>query len=114
MQDCIDLGGAPSHEDCAQVGSRDYDYADRAKRECRAYFHQLRRMFGEEPEGARLSIKSNPHDFGTYYSVVCYFESDSKPAIDYAYRCEAGPESWDAEARRELEQQTQPPKETEP
>ena len=74
MQDCLDLGSSPSHEDCAQVGSE--GYAQRAPRECRAYIGQLRRLFGEEPDGARLSIKSNPHDFGTYFSAVCYFDGD--------------------------------------
>jgi hypothetical protein len=110
MQDCLDLGSAPSHEDCAQVG-RD-DYAERARCECRVYANQLRRMFGEEPDGARLSVKSSPHDFGSYLSVVCYFDGDNKAAIDYAYRCEAqGPREWDEEARQELQPRSKPRKE---
>jgi hypothetical protein len=100
MQDCLDLGSSPSHEDCAQVGSD--EYAMRARRECRAYINQLRRLFGEEPDGARFSVKSNPHDFGSYYSVVCYFDGDNQAAADYAYRCEAGTDTWDAEAIQEL------------
>ena len=107
MQDCLDLGSTPSQEDCAQVGREDYHL--RARRECRAYINQLRRMFGEEPDGARLSVKSNPHDFGSYLSVVCYFDGDNKAAADYAYHCEAkGPKEWDEEARRELELQPEP------
>lgn len=110
MQDCLDVGSAPSHEDCAQVG-RD-DYPECARRECRAYVNQLRRMFGEEPDGARLSIKSNPHDFGSYLSVVCYFDGDNKTAADYAYLCEAqGPQEWDEDARRELYPRQNPRKE---
>ena len=100
MQDCLDLGSSPSHEDCAQVG-RD-DYYELARRECRAYIGQLRRLLGDEPEGARLSVKSNPHDFGTYLSVVVFFDGDNPAALDYAYRCETGAESWDEQARLEL------------
>lgn len=50
MSQFIDVGSAPWNEECAQLGSDDYH--DRAKRECRAYLNQLRRMFGEEPSGA--------------------------------------------------------------
>jgi hypothetical protein len=101
MQDCMDVGCAPTEEDCAQVGRE--DYIDRARRECRAYINQLRRLFGDEPEGARLSVKSNPHDFGTYFSVVCYYDPDQPAAVEYALRCEGqGPREWDDEARREL------------
>jgi hypothetical protein len=101
MQECLDVGCAPSEEDCAQVGRE--DYSERARRECRVYISQLRRMFGEEPDGARLSIKSNPHDFGTYWSVVCYFDAGNQAAADYAYRCEGeSPQQWDEAARREL------------
>jgi hypothetical protein len=101
MHDCIDMGSAPTYEDCAQVGSDGYH--DRARRECRAYIGQLRRMFGDEPDGARLSVKSNPHDFGTYLSVVCYYDPAIRTSVDYAFRCEGKiPEEWDAQARREL------------
>jgi hypothetical protein len=101
MRDCMDLGSAPSMEDCAQVG-RD-DYYIRAHKECRAYIGLLRRTFGDEPDGASLSVKSNPHDFGAYLSVVCYFDPAIVAAIDYALRCEsAGPHEWDDVARAEL------------
>lgn len=91
-------------EDCAQVGSP--DYYDRAKRECRIYIDLLRRALGEEPFGARLAIKSNPHDFGNYLSVVCHYDSDNEEAMAYAFRCEAeGPENWDDIAHRDLAEQ---------
>lgn len=110
MQDCLDLGSSPSHEDCAQVG-RD-GYYERARRECRAYICQLRRMFGDEPDGARLAIKSNPHDFGSYLSVVCHFDGDNRAAAEYAYRCEGqGPQEWDEAARLELEPKSRARKE---
>jgi len=104
MQEHVDLGGTtPPEESCAQVGSRDYDYLDRARREARAYIGLLRRIFGDEPDGARLGIKSHPHDFGTYLTVVCFFHPDTEAAANYASRCEAeGPQEWDEQARQEL------------
>ena len=104
MQEHLDLGGTtPPEESCAQVGSREYDYGDRARREARAYIGLLRRTFGDEPDGAHLSLKSHPHDFGTYLTVVCFFDSLIPEAIGYASRCEAeGPREWDEQSRREL------------
>lgn len=101
MNEWLDIGSSPPDEDCAQVGSA--DYSARARRECRAYINQLRRVFGPEPAGAQLGVRSNPHDFGNYLSVVCYYDPQIKQTVDYAFRCESnGPEEWDAEARREL------------
>ena len=101
MTEWLDIGSSPPGESCAQVG-RD-DYYSRARRECRAYIALLRRVLGAEPTGAYLTIKSNPHDFGTYLSVVCKFDLDNQAAVEYAYRCESeGPEEWDAIAKKEL------------
>ena len=101
MRDFIDIGAAPVMEDCAQVG-RD-DYWHRAKRESKAYIALLRRTLGPETDGARLSVRSNPHDFGTYLSVICHFDTTLPASQDYAFRCESeGPKCWDELARREL------------
>ena len=101
--DHLDLGSAPAEEDCAQLGVND-DYPVRAKRECRALVNQLRRLCGEPPPGARFRIMANPHDFGTYYSVVIDFDAHDADAVAYAYRCdEASPSKWDAPARLELD-----------
>jgi hypothetical protein len=97
MRDCIDVGCAPNEEDCAQVGRP--EYATQARKECRAYIRQLQRMFGEEPEGASLIIKSNPHDFGSYLSVVCYYDPAQPASLEYAFRCESeSPREWDDQA----------------
>jgi hypothetical protein len=101
MQDHLDLGSTPAREACAQLGSDKYQ--SRARRECRAFINLLRRAMGDEPAGARLAVKSNPHDFGSYLSVVCYFNDSDPVAIDYAYRCESdGPQFWDEQARTDL------------
>ena len=103
MREFIDLGSAPAMEACAQVGSEDYWPC--AQRECRAYISLLRRALGAEPEGAELRVKSNPHDFGTYLSVVCYYDPTIHAALQYAFRCEAqGPSEWDEQALEELAQ----------
>lgn len=100
--DTLDIGPTPPGEDCQQVGTRDYDPM-KARKECHAYIGVLRRKYGEEPEGARLIVKSNPHDFGSYLSVVCKYDPEDEAAANYALDCESGdPEFWDDEARKEL------------
>jgi hypothetical protein len=100
--DSIEIGASPSNEECAQCGI-DPDFGERNRAECRALMHQLRRVHGDEPEGARLYIKANPHDFGTYREVACKFDSDDETATAYALLCEEDtPQQWDDEARAEL------------
>jgi hypothetical protein len=99
--DYLCIGSAPSDEECAQVGSE--GYARRAKAECAAFINQLRRVFGGEPDGARLRTKSNAHDYGTYFEVVCDYEEENQKALDYALKVEGEtPQEWDDEARKEL------------
>jgi len=101
MREWIDIGSSPPGEPCAQVGTE--EYLERARRECKVYIALLRRTLGDEPVGAQLSVRSNPHDFGTYLSVVCYYDPAIEGAIDYAFRCESeGPDEWDEQAREEL------------
>lgn len=99
--DTLEIGSCPYSEDCAQVGSDDYQ--EKSKKELHAYANQLIRMFGQPPEGARLFIKANPHDFGTYHELACKYNEDNEEATQYAYKLEGeGPEFWDAEAKKEL------------
>lgn len=101
-RDYLELSPTPVGESCEQLGP---DYSrTRAMAECRAFLRQLRRLFGDEPEGARLSVSSNPHDFGTYHEVRVSYDEDSREAIDYAFRLEGNlPESWDRQALEELQ-----------
>ena len=92
-EDSIGVGPAPADESCVQVG--DPDYARNAKAECRAYIEAIRKVVGREPDGARLTVKSNPHDFGTYFEVAVVFDGNDSEAIGYAYRCdELAPKTW--------------------
>lgn len=88
------IGAAPCKEACAQVG--DDDYGPRALAEGRRFIEAIRRKLGPEPEGARLAIKGFPHDFGTYYEVVCWYDPDRETSAVYAYDCERdAPATWD-------------------
>ena len=104
MRDYLSIGSTPSDESCAQVGSDRYSRASRY--ECRAFVNQLRRVFGEEPDGAYIKVKSFPHDFGTYKEVVVEYEEGNPEALEYALKIEGDtPLEWDDEARRELAQE---------
>lgn len=99
--DYYEIGPVPTEENCAQAGTE--GFGTQALKECRAYINQLRRVVGEEPDGAELRIKSNPHGFRTCYEVACYYEIGNPEAEAYAFRCdEEAPSHWDSEARAEL------------
>jgi hypothetical protein len=94
MQNFLSLAPAPVEEDCAQMGTAEYPM--QARVECRRFIALLRKKFGPEPEGARLAIKSFPHDFGDYLEVVCYFDETLPESVEYAYRCEDDlPATWE-------------------
>ena len=97
MQDFMTLGTAPIDEPCAQLGQD--DYYDKVKAECRRFIQLLRQTFGDEPPGARFALKSFEHDFGTYYEVVCLFDTNDEEAAHYAFRCEDElPTTWEMSA----------------
>jgi hypothetical protein len=95
MQDVNWLGPCPAEEDAVQVGSP--DYARDARAQCRRYIEALRKICGPEPEGARLTIKSQPHDFGSYLEVAVEFDGSNEAAAAYAAKCdESAPTTWEA------------------
>ena len=100
IRDYIEVGATPCDEDCEQLGPG-YDPA-KARAECKAFIGQIRRELGLEPDGARLTVRSNPHDFGTYIEVACVFDDENEAASDYAFKCESTSPNWDETARREL------------
>ena len=104
MRELMDLGvTTPALEDCAQVGSRAYDYLDRARKEARVLIDLIRRVVGPEPQGASLGTKLHEHDFGQYMTVVVRYDADNPAAVQFAYDCDDRlPDSWDEQARREL------------
>lgn len=93
MREYLNIGSTPCEEVCAQVGTENYEV--RAKAECRAYIEAIRQVVGPEPEGAQLAIKGFDHDFGRYYEVVCWYDTDDEESEAYAFRCEGdAPSTW--------------------
>ena len=88
----LEIGCTPYEEDCAQVGQE--NFRELASLECQQYIKALRVVYGVEPIGAELGIKWNPHDFGSYTEVVCYYEPNNEKAINYAYTLESGIATW--------------------
>jgi hypothetical protein len=102
--DYLVIGSTPHGEDCAQLGSD--DYMQRMRRETAAFIGQIKRVYGEPPEGCKLVVKGFPHDFGTYHEVCAVYEVGNGPAQMYAFAVEEdaneGLGEWDAEAKRDL------------
>ena len=105
MRDRYELGTTVPHEErCSQVGAPNFTSCSRM--EARALISQLRRIHGPEPQGANLRVISCPHDFGTYYDVAVEYQDDSDEAVAYMLKIDGGvPDTWDEQARQELEAQ---------
>ena len=100
MRDYLNIGSSPYGENCFQVGSE--NYYENGRKECLIYKRQLIRQFGDTPQNSKLQAKSFPHDFGSYWEVVCWFDDQDKESVDYAFKLESeGPENWDDEAKQE-------------
>lgn len=93
----LDLGSGPGEETVAQVGSKDYIL--KAKKECRVWIQQLKRVYGDH-EDLLLMIRNNPHDFGCYYSVVG--KTRSEAATKILRKMEEGCSEWDEQSKEAL------------
>jgi len=103
MRDYLELGATPSGEECAQLGSDNYEA--QSKVEIKAFKNQMVRVVGEPPPDGQLRGKTFQHDFGSYRELVVFFDDEDDVSQDYAYKCESEtPEYWDEEALKELEE----------
>jgi hypothetical protein len=73
----------------------------------KTYLDQVRRHYeklNKRPlTGVNLRVKSNDHDFGTYYSVIAEFNPKDEAASDAAYWLENNqPEHWDEVSQAKL------------
>ena len=108
MKEIVYLGSSPPEEQCAQVGTEDYQAQSR--KECRAYINQLYRFLVANghakenlPEGFALITKTEPHDYGSYIEVVAKFNDEDESSWNLALLLEgSGPAFWDEEAKKEL------------
>ena len=102
MKEYMEIGPVPYDENCAQVGAE--DYIEKSSAEISAYLNQLNRKFPEaESKGIDFKKKRFDHDFGSYYEVCIYWNTDDEVADQYVYIIEANlPNVWDREALQEL------------
>ena len=93
MKSYIELGPTPTDEECVQVGSEEYE--SEWKKEGKRYIELLQKLFPQYEEfGTSFSIKSFPHDFGTYHEVVIWYEEDT-PGEEFVYFVENHlPRTW--------------------
>ncbi len=88
------IGSSPADKECVYINCD--NYRELARKECNRFIVSLRAHFGMEPAGARLKLKWNPHEFGTYASVECEYDIDVAEAVAYALVCEGNcPEKWE-------------------
>lgn len=85
----INIGSTPCDETCLGVGHQN------ARKEVELYREQLEKEF---PNGS-FRVKGFPHDFGTYYEVVAFYNDDCNgddPEMQAAYDAEGneGSPTW--------------------
>lgn len=96
MANYIEVGSAPFDEECVYVTDKK-PYIREMLHECIRYKSYLEKLFSEQmPDGCEFGIKMFPHDFGSYYEVVIYFDDEIEEQCDFAYMVEDNlPEKWE-------------------
>lgn len=104
MRDYLSIGTVPHEEDCTQ-NEPTGQYATAQRREARLFADQIRRHY-PEPDDGYMTVKSFPHEFGSYYEACAIFDDENEAACNWAYTVEADPlgvlREWDNEARAAL------------
>lgn len=94
----LELGPVPIEEECAQVGSPDFER--KAKLECKVYIAQLKRMY----PGMNFAVRGFDHDFGRYYEVIVFYDPDDLESSNNAFAIEENlPYRWDEIAKSSLQ-----------
>lgn len=88
MMDYLEIGSSPRDEECVQVGDGDYVYP--MQKECKRFINLLNKLM-PIPDDCKCSyfVKSNPHDFGTYYEVAIRFDDEDEKSAAFAYYVDA-------------------------
>lgn len=105
MKECLEIGSSPSDESCAQVG--DENYSSQARKECSVWIEQLKREVGKVypnfEDLISFKVKSNRHDFGTYYEVAVCYDTENEDSVRLAFMVESDASTrWDDQSRKEL------------
>jgi hypothetical protein len=105
MKDYMEIGSVPASEPCAQVGNDDYHKLSRI--ECRTFKEQLMRLWSEKLlPGMYFTIKTFPHDFGSYSEVCIVYDDADEAQTDMAVEIQNEmPETWDSEAKKDMKEQ---------
>lgn len=95
MRDFITFDTAPVDENSIQVNPKT-NYLPEMRIEARKYAEFLQKRFPEYMEyDCNFSIKSQQHDFGTYYETVIYFNDKNEKSISFAFFVERNlPKKW--------------------
>ena len=94
MTDYLYLGPVPCEEDAIQVSPTCDTVA--MKKQVRDYVTMLEERFPDAPEEAYFSIKTEYHDYGTYYEAVVKYKDCDEDAVNYAFFVESNlPSRWD-------------------
>lgn len=109
MTDYIDVGGTPAEEDCVGV-SKTVDYVPAMRKEVQRWCDLLRTCFPEaEFNKIQFVRRSNPHDFGTYYTAAVRFDENDEQSCRQAYFVdEQLPVRWSDKAVRTMVQTAAP------
>ncbi|TCM02169.1 hypothetical protein [Sphingomonas sp. PP-CC-3G-468] len=90
----IDIGGAPANEECAQLGQT-IDFEAANTHEVMAYKLAIIARHGMPPEGCKLIVHTNRHDFGIYRTLALKVEDEENEAVEaYAEAVNEGLGSW--------------------
>jgi len=107
MEEYLELGSAPADENCVQVETGK-DYVPAMLAECKRYKELLRKLFPDKPDDCRFAIKSFPHDFGTYYEVVIFYNPKIEKSANFAFSVESNlPAKWETADQRTRQFQVQ-------
>jgi hypothetical protein len=96
----IELGSSPANEPCVQT--TDPNYSELGRAECLRYRDLLAASYsaahGGKASPAALKLKSNMHDFGTYYEIAVRFDDRDPAQVRAAYWFEENaPTEWPAQ-----------------
>lgn len=94
MKEYVELGPVPCDEEASQTNAE--NFTEENIKECRRYKELLESKFPEYPDaGCYFSIKSNPHEFGTYREVAINFDDKNETAGVFASEVENNlPKEW--------------------
>lgn len=100
--DKVDFGTTvPSEEECAQLGSLNYE--KKSALEGETLIQQLISRFGKPPEDSYYDLQSHEHDYGVYKTVVFIFDNRNPKELKYANKIEDRiPSSWTSVSKKNL------------